>query len=178
MLLQMNDRNLQELFGAQKKADSLNAPNFEELLARPKPVLEKRLRFKQQLRIIQKFSIAASVLLLLSIGVWQFIDFGSQPNQEGLGLEWMENEENILNWEAPSDELLPVESTESIHEPNSLEAIKIERTAANSNSLSADTKEMIEQNPELDEALFKNGSITYWSSPTDFLIEEAQGFNF
>jgi hypothetical protein len=183
MPLYMNDKNLQELFGELKKADSLNAPSFDELLARPKPLLAKQIsRGRSIISLLSRIAVAASILLVASIGIWQFSGMGTSNGTRELALEDIidSQNENILNWEPASNELLPTENSKTNNSKTDIngQAIISAKSYSTKAELSEATKEMIATTPELDEALFQNGSISDWVPATNFLLEEAQGFNF
>lgn len=172
----MNDKDLKQLFGQLKKEESHAVPDFDELLARPEPTLKGYSGRLRRLRLISRIAVAASILLVATIGIWQFSGLGNFDKQEELALDDIVDtqNENILNWEPATDELLPTENSQTNRETKIQTQPQpiVKKSTQNTKKvvLTEATTEMIAANPELNESLFKNGSISDWESPTDYLM--------
>jgi uncharacterized protein HemX len=158
----MEDKDLQNLFKKLKKSEQSQAPDFDELLQRPRPVLKS----SGKLRTLLRWAVAAAIIVGIGIaGIWRY-----QNNEQGQ--ELAEVEENIVedksleNWEPKTDELLPDRNKDLFE--NKVGEIKIQPPKPI--VLKEEIKALLKEVPELKAEDYKYGAISDWESPTGALM--------
>lgn len=150
----MEDNELKNLFSKLKKEENNNIPDFDLLLNRP---IKEKVR-AISLNPILKWSAAAAILLLISVISYQYLN---NIDSNKLAEHISEEKENILNWEAETDILLPTEFTDSEVSEKDPKIIVISKK---------EEMEVVEKNPELKEDLYQFGAISDWTPPSDALM--------
>ncbi len=161
---------MQNFFQQMKAEDAQTAPDFEKLFQQAQ---EQRVAPKRQLALWKNLAIAASLLLMISVGAWQWQQYwASASAEQELALAW-EADNSIMSWEAATDELLPTE-------------LKQEQTTFPQHSISKQELEVkpelveaVLETTELDSSLYQYGAIADWESPTASLMPpDFMGFSF
>lgn len=164
----MSDKDLKQFFKDLKKQDAHDVPDFNEIFGKAQQKA-KPSKKKKSIISIRTFSIAASILLVVSIGLWQFNN-SSNTNTEiadEFAVRWME-EETIMDWESNTNELLPTEYSMNQKEETTEENISLPEVTKE------EIKEIIAET-ELDSSLYVHGAISDWESPTASLMPSTMG---
>jgi len=156
----MEDKDLQNLFKKLKKSEQSQAPDFDELLQRPRLVKKSAGKMLPLLR----WTAAAAVIVGICIGsLWLY---SNKAQGEELAAESSTKEKSIENWASKTDELLPDRRKDFFD--NEVRQIKIQ--PSNPIVLNEEIKILLKQVPELKAEDYKYGAISDWESPTDALM--------
>ena len=158
----MSDKDLKQFFKDLKKQEAHDVPDFNKMFSKAKQEAKPPQKKKSTIISIRTISIAASILLVVSVGIWQLNN--NNPTQrtqidDEFAVRWMQEEDNIMDWESDTDELLPTEY--SMDQEEEVEAESITAPEVTQEEI----QEVIAET-ELDSSLYQYGAISDWESPT------------
>jgi hypothetical protein len=165
----MSDREIKQFFKKLKDEESQDVPDFKEMFEKAKQHAKPIAKRKSRIVLIQRISVAASLLLLLTLGIWQLTKKGANNAvlEDQFAEDWIQ-EETIMDWESDTDELLPTEFSMNEEKETQTKSIKAPEV----------TQEVIQEviaETELDSSLYKYGAISDWESPTASLMPPILG---